>query len=593
MRAKTHSASLTLALIGSLVALLAVLAVLQYRWLGQISVAQRQTMQANLRTQGRALQEEINKELEFAGSRFHMNVSDYGKGEWGDLIDRYSQFKASARYPGLVKDVFLARNNSEGRFELMLLDQSSKRPVPAPWPDSFLDIRKRFTPDSRSYGFATEKPVSELKEEHLNIGSLIEHGYISEGVPAMVRFLIEMKSFEESKEESEGGRKKRQAIEMLQESPLVIVVLDIDYIKQVFIPELFKRRFTIDGGLDYDLGIFYRNQTYERVAKVERGFEESLSPAGDLTVNVFSGTSSAELNRGPRWQAVINHRAGSLDAAVAQVRGRNLLVSFGILSLLAVSTIIILIISRRAQRLARKQMDFVAGVSHEFRTPLAVIHAVSENLADGLITEPRQVEECGAVIRNDSRRLAAMVEQVLEFAGANRGKSLYRAQPVDVTGVIEDVLARYDTLEPEKTLQVEKHYEANLPAALADRDSLECAVRNIIDNAVKYSGDHSCWIRITASAQGTDHARNVVVTIEDKGIGIKPAELAQIFEPFYRGADVVAAQIHGNGLGLSLVKNAIEANGGTISVESTFGKGSSFTLKLPLVNGNRHEQTSA
>ena len=593
MLAKTHSTSFTLALIGALVALLALLAVFQYRWLGQISVAQRQTMQANLRTQGRALQEEITKELEFVGSRLHMSVSDYRKRAWDDLIDRYSQWKASARYPGLVKNVFLARPGSEGRFELMLLDQSSKRPQPTPWPDSFSDIRKRFGPDLKSNGFATEKPLMELKEEHISKGSLIEHGYISEDIPAMVRFLIEIKSFQESKEPNERGWKKRQAIEMLQESPLAIIMLDIDYIKQVFIPELFKRRFTIDGALDYDLGIFYRNQSYERTAKIERGFEESLSPSGDLTVNLFLGPSSAELTRGPRWQMVISHRAGSLDAAVAQVRGRNLLVSFGILSLLAVSTIIIIIISRRAQRLARKQMDFVAGVSHEFRTPLAVIHAVSENLADGLITEPRQVEECGAVIRNDSRRLAAMVEQVLEFAGAHRGKSLYHAQPVDVTGVIEDVLARYDALEPEKALQVEKHYDANLPTVLADRGALECAVSNIIDNAVKYSRDHPCWLGITALAQETDQIRNVVVTIKDKGIGIKTAELAQIFEPFYRGSDVVAAQIHGNGLGLSLVKNAIEASGGAITVDSTPGKGSSFTLSLPIANGNHHEESSS
>ena len=589
MRSKTHSALFTLALIGALVALLAVLAVHQYRWLGQISLAERQTMQANLRTQGRALQEEIAKELEFVGSRLHMSVDHYRKRAWDDLIERYSRWKASARFPGLVKDVFLASTNREGRFELMLLDESSKRLDPTPWPDEFTDIRKRFGPSTlKSKGSAAEKPLMELKEEHISKGSLIEHGYISEDVPALVRFLIEIRAFAELGESDEPERKKSQAIEMLQESPLIIIVLDIDYIKQLFIPELFKRRFTVDGTLDYNLNIVYRDHAYERTAKVERGFEESLSPSGDLSVNMFLGTSSSEVSRGPRWQMVISHRAGSLDTAVAQARRRNLLVSFGILSLLAFSTIIIIIISRRAQRLARKQMNFVAGVSHEFRTPLAVIHAVSENLADGLITEPRQVEECGAVIRSDSRRLAAMVEQVLEFAGANRGKSLYHAQPMAVTGVIEDVISRYDALEPEKALQVEKDYDADLPPVLADRGAIECAVRNIIDNAVKYSTNHPCWIGIKARTDGTDHAGRVLVTIEDKGIGINSAELAQIFEPFYRGSNVVAAQIHGNGLGLSLVKNAIEANGGTIIVQSTPGNGSSFTLSLPIANGNHN-----
>src|SRR5262249_51811684 len=141
------------------------------------------------------------------------------------------------------------------------------------------------------------------------------------------------------------------------------------------------------------------------------------SAAGDAVVNMFDlGMDSTEFNRSPRWQMVITHRAGSLDAAVAQARWRNLIASFGILFLLAASVVIVLINARRTQQLARKQMEFVAGVSHEFRTPLAVIHAISENLADGLITDGQQVEQCGLVIRNDVRRLAGMVEQVLELA---------------------------------------------------------------------------------------------------------------------------------------------------------------------------------
>ena len=587
MRSKAHRASFTLLLIGGLVALLTLLAVLQYQWLGQISIAERQTMATNLRTQARALQEEINKEIELAGSRFRMSASNYRKDSWDELIERYSRWKGSATYPGLIKSVFLARVESDGQFVLMQLDASAKRLEPVDWPASFDDIRTRFGPARRSYGFATERREIERQEEERSIGSLIEHGYIAEEIPAMVRFLVEFERTEAPKNPENRQRLEMETIEKIRQSPLAIIVLDIDYIKQVFIPPLFKRRFTLDGALEYDLAFDYRKTPEEKVEKAAHGSTETYSPAGDQINNLFFGIGSGELNHTPRWQMIINHRAGSLDAAVSQARKRNLIVSFGILSLLAVSMIIIIVISGRAQRLARKQMDFVAGVSHEFRTPLAVIHAVSENLADGLITDGRQVEECGAVIRNDARRLAGMVEQVLEFAGAARGKSLYQAQLVDVTGVIEDVLARYSAVEPQKALCVEKQFETNLPAVLFDRAALECAVRNIVDNAVKYGGAHPCWIGIKARTLGTDHAMTVEVTIEDKGIGIQPAELGQIFEPFYRGREVVAAQIHGNGLGLSLVKNAIEANGGTITVASTLGKGSSFTLRLPVANGNR------
>lgn len=225
-------------------------------------------------------------------------------------------------------------------------------------------------------------------------------------------------------------------------------------------------------------------------------------------------------------------------------------------------------------------MDFVAGVSHEFRTPLAVIHAISENIADGLITDKQQIEQCGAVIRDDTRRLAGMVEQILEFAGAARGKTLYQAQPVDVKELIDQALTANPILEAHRNWRIDKEIESNLPEVMADPAALVSAVRNIIDNAVKYGGS-SNWIGIKARAHAIDHTRRVEITIADKGIGIPDSDLPHIFEPFYRGGAVVAAQVHGNGLGLSLVKNIVEAHGGTITVSSIPGEGSSFKLSLP------------
>ena len=585
MQSSAHRASFTLLLIGSLVALLALLAVLQYRWLGQISVAERQTMQTNLRTQARALQEEANQQIDLAASRLRMSAGSYRKESWDELIARYARWKESATYPGLIKNVFLARVDRDGQFDLMQVNESTKRLEPTGWPESFADIRKRFSPERRPYSYATERKEIQRREEGRSIGSLIEHGYIDEAVPAMVRFLVQFERTQEPKNPAEQEQLRKETLETLQQSPLAIILLDVDYIKHAFIPALFKRRFTVDGSLDYDLAVVYRKADDERDEKAARGATEALSSAGDLAINMFSGMSSAELTRGPRWQIVINHRAGSLDAAVAQASRRNLVVSFGILWLLAVSTIIIIIISRRAQRLARKQIDFVAGVSHEFRTPLAVIHAVSENLADGLITDKQQIEQCGVVIRNDVRRLAAMVEQMLEFAGASQGKTLYQPQPVDVGDLIDKALAGNPALEAQRDWQIERAIEPNLPPVLADPAALSSAVRNIIDNAIKYSGGGH-WIGVKALAHQTNHTPNVEITIADKGIGIPESDLPHIFEAFYRGRQVVADQIHGNGLGLSLVKNIIEAHGGTIVVASTPGKGSSFTLSLPAANGS-------
>jgi len=123
---------------------------------------------------------------------------------------------------------------------------------------------------------------------------------------------------------------------------------------------------------------------------------------------------------------------------------------------------------------------------------------------------------------------------------------------------------------------VEKRIAAELPEVSADRAALKQCVQNLVSNAVKYSNG-SRWIRISAQQE----RGRVLISVEDKGYGIEPRELRQIFEPFYRGRQAVAEQIHGNGLGLSLVKQIIEAHGGEIRVKSETGKGSLFTIELP------------
>jgi signal transduction histidine kinase len=206
---------------------------------------------------------------------------------------------------------------------------------------------------------------------------------------------------------------------------------------------------------------------------------------------------------------------------------------------------------------------------------------------DGLITDKQQIQQCGEVIRNDTRRLAGMVEQVLEFAGASRGKNLYQPHPVDVKELIDQSLIANPILESQNGWRVEKEIESNLPEVMADPAALGSAVRNIIDNAVKYGGA-SNWIGIKAQAQVSDHALRVEITIADRGMGISDSDLPHIFEPFYRGRAVVAAQVHGNGLGLSLVKNIVEAHGGTVRVSSVQGQGSAFSLSLPAINVERN-----
>jgi two-component system, OmpR family, sensor histidine kinase SenX3 len=299
-------------------------------------------------------------------------------------------------------------------------------------------------------------------------------------------------------------------------------------------------------------------------------------------------STALKRNTDGQWQLVIQHRAGSLEAAVATVRRRNLAISFGVLLLLGVSVGLIVISSRRAQHLAEKQIEFVAGVSHELRTPLSVICSAAENLADGVVENRDQIKRYGTLIRDEGRRLTGMVEQVLEFAGAQSGKQGYDLRPVAPERVIEDALAALHLPIEESGFEIEEQLADELPLVRADSAALSRALQNLISNALKYGGERR-WLRVSARVFKYVTGEELQLAVTDRGLGIPPEELAHIFDPFYRGKEVTAAQIHGNGLGLSLVKHIVEAHGGRITVESKIGEGSTFTLHLPVL----HEATSS
>jgi signal transduction histidine kinase len=278
------------------------------------------------------------------------------------------------------------------------------------------------------------------------------------------------------------------------------------------------------------------------------------------------------------WQLLARHKGGSLESVVAADRRRNLLLSFGVLLLLAVSMALIIVSTQRARRLARLQMEFVAGVSHELRTPVAVICSAADNLAEGFVGGKDQVKEYGALIRNEGRRLAGMIEQILRFAAGQSRPASYHLEPVAVSEAIARVLASISTLPEAEGFIVEREIEPDLPAVEADAAALSHCLENLILNALKYGGDQR-WMRVRAAK--SDGGSRVRIGVEDRGAGIDPADLPHIFEPFYRGKSAQAAQIHGAGLGLSLARDIAEGMGGRLDAASEPGRGSTFTLELP------------
>jgi signal transduction histidine kinase len=246
--------------------------------------------------------------------------------------------------------------------------------------------------------------------------------------------------------------------------------------------------------------------------------------------------------------------------------------------------------ARRADRLARQQLEFVAAVSHELRTPVSVIGAAAVNLADGLIEDPTRVKQYGATIQGEARRLGETVERVLQLAGIAAGRAAATNQPLSVPALVEEAVAatRQESKAAGVTVEIDIAPELRqsptdpygVRRVVGDATALRSAIQNLISNAIKYGGD-ARWVRVGAKPLPHNATR---ITVEDRGFGIAAEERRHIFEPFYRGREAVARQIQGSGLGLHLVRRIVEAHHGKVSVHSETGRGSTFTIDLPGVH---------
>ena len=221
-----------------------------------------------------------------------------------------------------------------------------------------------------------------------------------------------------------------------------------------------------------------------------------------------------------RWLLMAKHRSGSLEVAVAAVRTRNLIVSSSTLLLLTVVIGLIAVSARRAQELARQQMEFVAAVSHELRTPVSVIGAAAGNLADGVVDDPQRVRKYGETIQGEARRLGETVERVLQLAGIAAGSAAAAQTPISPDDLVHESLNACRTEIDAAGFNVEVSIPDDLPMVVGDVTALRSAVQNLISNAVKYGGN-ARWLRVAAHRdQGSGTRDQVIFSVEDRGIGI-------------------------------------------------------------------------
>ena len=243
---------------------------------------------------------------------------------------------------------------------------------------------------------------------------------------------------------------------------------------------------------------------------------------------------------------------------------------------------LLLVSARQAQRLARREMELVAGITHELRTPLASIASAADNLADGVVREPDQIRRYGGLIKGETHRLGTLVAQVLDFAGsAATARRARPVEPVDLGAVVDRVLDDHRFTIEEKGFVVEKKQPPHGVRALADPEALRRALDNVVGNALKY-GDGGAVARHRDHATPPEHARTedrVVLRVRDRGPGIARADRRRVFEPFYRGP--ASLHLHGTGLGLAVTRSVIESLGGTIEIEDgAGGRGATFAITL-------------
>jgi signal transduction histidine kinase len=526
------------ALLAVIAVVCAVLSFLQYRWTGELSKAEPALLRAGLNDQLHRLSQAFNNEirdncmmlLPDSRSRGNRLVDGFQNryGQWASSRDRdlFQRIGISTKEPD---DVILYGIDNAGRVKAM------------DWPPDWEDLHEAMAarhparpPDARPDSNLLQMPIF--------------------GQPGPERGWL-------------------------------IFELNETYVRDKMLPQLIAEYLNpVESA--YDVSVSRSGPSAQLIFST-RSDHSGVVEGADATAGLFaSQVAGSAFARGrgrfrdeggfSRWTIAVRHRGGSLDAAVASARGKNLIVSLILVGLLGGTAWALVQFTGRSRRLADMQFHFAAGVSHDLRTPLTAIRGAAFNLIEGVVKDPMAVARYLRLILRNAEELTSIIENVLAFSAAQHASKHGHVEAIAVADVLEHAVAAMTHEIEQAGCRIEVNIAAGLPAVAGDAVAIELVFRNLIGNALRH-GLGGKWIGLSAAP----FADGVEVRVCDHGPGIPEREQERIFEPFYRGEQTRAQRVPGTGLGLSLVKNTIERYKGTVTVINSSGGGAEFKVRLP------------
>ena len=362
------------------------------------------------------------------------------------------------------------------------------------------------------------------------------------------------------------------------------VSFDPDYLKQTFFPqtleELVAQKLIEDPGNQLTMMVYPSDHDGDqggRLLAASTGWGEGKPEVSRNLDDVFRGLTLG-----------VKFKGTTVDAIGRRWVQQSLLI-LGVLSLLLIGGLVLTYRSvSKEMDLARLKSDFVSNVSHELRTPLSLIQLYAETLELGRIKTEEKKEEYYRIIRKESERLGRLINNILDFSRIEAGRKEYDMRETDIAELVRNTLDAYRYQIEKNGFAFEASIESSIPTVRVDREAIARALLNLVNNALKYSVDEKFLAVKLYSASGA-----VKLEVIDRGIGIARRDQSKIFEKFYRTCDPLVHNTKGSGLGLSLVRHITHAHGGQVEVESTPGKGSKFTLSLPLPVGTQQPANGA